>query len=100
MIDINRGEIMNDLLNKLKLIEEVEPLDDEREAILKADKSERLSDKVIKADLKEREDSDKFILRLPKSIGAKLRREAASEGVSLNQYILTATAYYLGHKEA
>jgi len=37
--------------------------------------------------------SGKFVLRLPKSLHAKLAKEAEQEGVSLNQYALYKLSY-------
>jgi len=41
--------------------------------------------------------SGKFMVRLPKSLHAALAREAAEEGVSLNQLVVTKLALQLSH---
>lgn len=98
MIDTKRGESMNnDIMKKLNKIVEVEPLKDEIEALADSNLNDTVSLKEVKKQIKDREEADKFILRLPKSIGVKLRKEAEAEGVSLNQFILMTTAFYLGH---
>ncbi len=53
----------------------------------------------VKQEIREKEKTEKFILRLPKSLGKQLRIEADKEGVSLNQYILMTTAFYAGYKQ-
>lgn len=88
-----------ELLDKLSKIEEVEPLEDEVKVISSMNCKDNISLNEVKKELKQKEDADKFILRLPKSIGKKLRKEAEAEGVSLNQFILMTASYYLGHKD-
>ena len=53
----------------------------------------------VKEELRQKEKIEKFILRLPKSLGEQLRAEADQEGVSLNQYILMTAAFYAGYKQ-
>lgn len=51
-------------------------------------------------ELMEMEASGKFVVRLPKSLHARLVAKAKREGVSLNTLVLSYTAEGLGHKEA
>jgi antitoxin HicB len=44
--------------------------------------------------------SGKFIVRVPSSLHADLVRTAAREGVSLNQFVATTLARYLGRIDA
>jgi len=44
--------------------------------------------------------SGKFNVRLPKSLHRKLDRIAVREGVSLNQYLVSALSMAVGHDEA
>jgi predicted RNase H-like HicB family nuclease len=44
--------------------------------------------------------SGKFIVRVPSSLHADLVRTAAREGVSLNQFVATTLARYLGRVDA
>lgn len=53
----------------------------------------------VKEEIQQKEKTEKFILRLPKSLGEQLRAEADREGVSLNQYILMTAAFYTGYKQ-
>lgn len=99
MIGIKRGDNMNDFMKRLANIEDGEPLKDEVEAIDSSNMNDTIPSIEVKKQLKERDEVNKFILRLPKSIGNKIRKEAEAEGVSLNQFILMTTAYYLGHKD-
>lgn len=43
--------------------------------------------------------SGRVTLRLPKTLHAKVSRIAAQEDVSVNQYLVTAVAYYVGETE-
>lgn len=44
----------------------------------------------------EEEHSGRFVLRVPRSVHARLARRASKEGVSLNQYIATVLSEHLG----
>ena len=48
----------------------------------------------------ENEYSGKFIIRVPKSLHYKLNQIAEREGVSLNQYLVSALSMAVGHDEA
>ena len=74
-----------------------------REAFLKTDQYKQIRQLI--ADAVERhglvegatpKKSGRFVVRLPKSLHAALEREAASEGVSLNQLVLAKLAVGLG----
>jgi antitoxin HicB len=43
--------------------------------------------------------SGRFLLRLPRALHAELAREAAREGVSLNQYVATTLAGVVGWRQ-
>ncbi|MGC2458544.1 MAG: toxin-antitoxin system HicB family antitoxin [Gallionellaceae bacterium] len=43
--------------------------------------------------------SGRVTLRLPKSLHAKISRIAAQEDISVNQYLVTAVAYYAGEND-
>lgn len=47
----------------------------------------------------EKEYSGKFIVRVPKSLHRKLDQVAEKEGVSLNQYLVSALSHALGQSE-
>lgn len=55
-------------------------------AIAAAENEESISLDAFKADLEGY--SGKLVLRIPRSLHKRLKREAESEGVSLNQYML------------
>ena len=74
-----------------------------REAFIKTDAYKRIrqlvSDAVERHGLVEGatpKKSGRFVVRLPRSLHAALEREAASEGVSLNQLVLAKLAVGLG----
>ena len=89
------------------LVARAYPSRDERAAFVKTDEYRAIR-KLID-DAKERtglvagatpKKSGKFVVRLPKSLHAALEREAAEEGVSLNQLVVTKLAVQLNHSTA
>lgn len=89
------------------LVARAYPSRDERAAFVKTDEYRAIR-KLIE-DAKERtglvdgatpKKSGKFVVRLPKSLHAALEREAAKEGVSLNQLVVTKLAVQLNQSTA
>ncbi len=90
------------IFDKLNQIPDTEP--DEIDLKMLASAKEHENDPTrdyeeIKEAIRQKEKVEKFILRLPKSLGEQLRAEANEEGVSLNQYLLMTAAFYAGYKQ-
>jgi hypothetical protein len=89
------------------LIVKAYPTKREREAFLKTPEYQAirglLLEKMTQSGVVEGatpEKSGRFVVRLPKSLHAALEREAAREGVSLNQLVVTKLAVQLSHIQA
>ncbi|MEQ8785383.1 MAG: toxin-antitoxin system HicB family antitoxin [Pirellulaceae bacterium] len=89
------------------LIVKAYPARREREAFLKTPEYRAirslLLEKMNQSGLAEGatpEKSGRFVVRLPKSLHAALEREAAREGVSLNQLVVAKLAVSLSHLQA
>src|SRR4051794_16480095 len=98
------ADLSNVLFNPVDgLVAKAYPTREAREAFVKTDEYRRLRQLV--ADAVERhglvegatpKKSGRFVVRLPQSLHAALEREAAAEGVSLNQLVIAKLAVGLG----
>lgn len=104
----NWADLSNALFNPVDgLITKAYPSREEREAFLRTEEYRAIRDLLRtamgKSGLVEGatpQKSGRFVVRLPKSLHAALEREAAEEGVSLNQLVVTKLAVQLSHVAA
>jgi hypothetical protein len=98
------ADLSNFLFNPVDgLVAKAYPTREAREAFVKTDEYRKIrqlvSDAIQRHGLVEGatpRKSGRFLVRLPQSLHAALEREAASEGVSLNQLVLAKLAIGLG----
>jgi HicB family len=98
------ADLSNVLFNPIDgLIARAYPTREEREAFVKTDEYKKVRTLVAEAiarhglvDGATPRKSGRFVVRLPQSLHAALEREAATEGVSLNQLVIAKLAVGLG----
>jgi hypothetical protein len=98
------ADLSNVLFNPIDgLIARAYPAREEREAFVKTDEYKKVRTLIAEAIARHGlvegatpRKSGRFVVRLPQSLHAALEREAATEGVSLNQLVIAKLAVGLG----
>jgi HicB family len=98
------ADLSNFLFNPMDgLVARAFPTREEREAFVKTDEYKKVRTLIAEAIARHGlvegatpRKSGRFVVRLPQSLHAALEREAATEGVSLNQLVIAKLAVGLG----